>query len=337
MILHPGVLALLTGTAIVLVMVIHAAYTGTLILRRWDFSSSSEGQLALERKTYLISTLLNYGLAFQVLSTFLFIYTLDDVHTLFTGAMCATGSLNANPIGWYALLVKIAVLFLAGFWIVLNMIDQMAEDYPLIKLKYILLIGLLPFICLDFFLQFSYFTGLDPDIITSCCGSLFGGGEGTAASSLASLPVGRTMVAFYAIAFFFTGVAGFCLFSKSPLLRYILSGSAAAFLVMAIVAVISFVSIYVYELPSHHCPFDMVQQEYRFIGYPLYFFLFCGAFFGLLPGIFQPAKKIRNLAEPLDRIERKWLLFSLVFSLFFLLLVTWQILSSNLSYFSVFR
>jgi len=337
MILHPGILALLTGTAIVLAMVIHAAFTGILILLRWDFSSSSAGQLVLERKTYLISTLLNYGFAFQILSTFLFIYTLDDVHTLFTGAMCATGSLNANPIGWYALLIKIAVLFLAGFWIVLNMIDQMAEDYPLIKLKYILLIGLLPFIGLDFFLQFSYFTGLDPEIITSCCGSLFGGEEGTAASSLASLPVGRTMVAFYAIAFLFIGVAGFCLFSKSPLLRYILGGSAAAFLVMAVVAVISFVSIYIYELPSHHCPFDMVQLEYRFVGYPLYFFLFCGVFFGLLPGIFQLARRIPTLVAPLERIERKWLLFSLVFTISFLLLVTWLIISSNLSYFSVFQ
>ncbi len=139
MILHPGVLALLTGTGLVLIMVIYAAATGAFILHHWDFSSSSAGQLALERKTYLVSTLLNYGLAFQIFSTFLFVYTLDDVHTLFTGAMCATGSLNANPVGWFALLLKITAFFLAGLWIVLNMIDQMAEDYPFVKLKYALL------------------------------------------------------------------------------------------------------------------------------------------------------------------------------------------------------
>ena len=140
MILHPGILALLTGMVLVLAMVFYAAVTGVLILRRWDFSSSSAAQLALERKTYLVSTLLNYGLAFQILSTFLFLYTLDDIHTLFTGAMCATGSLNANPVGWYALLLKITVFFLAGLWIVLNMIDQMVEDYPFVKLKYSLLV-----------------------------------------------------------------------------------------------------------------------------------------------------------------------------------------------------
>lgn len=335
MILHPGIIALLTGTALVLAMVIHAAVIGAFILRRWDFTSSSAGQLALERKTYLVSTLLNYALAFQILSTFLFIYTLDDVHPLFIGAMCATGSLNANPVGWYALLVKITVFFLAGLWIVLNMIDQMVEDYPLIKLKYILLIGLLPFVVLDFFLQFSYFTGLDPEIITSCCGSLFGSGGGDVASSLATLPVGKTMVAFYTLALFYIGIMFLCLFSKKPLFRYIQSVTAAAFLIMAIIAVISFVSIYIYELPTHHCPFDMVQPEYGFIGYPLYLSLFCGVFFGLLPGVFQPAKRISNVAAPLERIERKWLLSSLVCTLCFLLLVSWQVVFSNLDNFFV--
>jgi hypothetical protein len=335
MILHPGVLALLTGTTIVLIMVLYAAVNGALILRRWDFTSSSAGQLGLERKTYLISTLLNYGLAFQVLSTFLFIYTLDDVHTLFTGAMCATGSLNANPVGWYGLVVKILVLFLAGFWIVLNMIDQMVEDYPLIRLKYSLLIVLLPFIALDFFLQMSYFTGLDPEIITSCCGALFGGGGGGAASGMASLPIAWTMTGFYLLGLLFITVTCLCLYSKNPFLRYLQSGAAASFLLMAIAAVISFVSIYIYELPTHHCPFDMVQPEYGFIGYPLYLCLFSGVFFGLLPGIFQPAKKRANLAAPLARTERKWLLSALIFTLLFLLLVTWQVIFSNLSNFSV--
>ena len=241
MILHPGILALFLGTALVLAMTTHAAVTGVFILRKWDFTSSSAGQLTLERKTYLVSTLLNYALAFQILSVFLFIYTLDDVHTLFTGAMCATGSLNANQIGWYALLIKVTVFFLAGLWIVLNMIDQMMEDYPLIKLKYILLIGLLPVIGLDFFLQFTYFTGLDPEIITSCCGSLFGGGGGEVASSLASLPVGKTIVVFYTLGLIFIGVMCLCLFFENSLFRYMQSGIAVAFLIMALIAIISFV------------------------------------------------------------------------------------------------
>ena len=336
MILHPGILALLAGTGLVLAMVIPAAIIGVLILWQWDFTNSSAGQLALERKTYLVSTLLNYALAFQILSTFLFIYTLDDIHTLFTGAMCATGSLNANPIGWYALLVKITVFFLAGFWIVLNMIDQMVEDYPLIKLKYILLLGLLPCIALDFFLQFTYFTGLNPEIITSCCGALFGGGAETAVSSLATLPPEKTMLGFYALALLYMALMILCLLFQNPFLRYSLSGAAVSFLIMSIVAIISFVSIYIYELPTHHCPFDIVQSGYGFIGYPLYLSLFCSVFLGVLPGMFQPAKKIQNIFVPLNRIEKKWLCFSLGSTFFFLILVSWQVVFSHLNNFSFF-
>ena len=114
---------------------------------------------------------MNYILGFQIFSALLFIYTADDIHQLFVGAMCVTGSLNANPVGWYALVSKIAVFFFSALWIAVNYLDQKAEDYPLVRLKYTLLIFLLPVIGLDLFLQTYYFLGLHPDIITSCCGS----------------------------------------------------------------------------------------------------------------------------------------------------------------------
>ena len=136
MILHPGILALIIGSTIVFLMMLYASVEGIRILRGWDFQSSSEHQLNLERKTYLISSIIKYALGFEVLSTLLFIYTVDDIHTLFVGAMCATGSLNANPIGWYALYSKIFVFFSASLWIMLNNIDQKAEDFPLIRPKY---------------------------------------------------------------------------------------------------------------------------------------------------------------------------------------------------------
>ena len=143
------------------------------MIQRWDFQSSSAYQLSLERKTYLISTLMNYVLGFQIISALLFIYTVDDIHKLFVGAMCATGSLNANPVGWLALLSKITVCFVAGFWLVLNYLDQKAEDYPLVRLKYSLLLFCCPLLFLILFSSSNIFLGLDPDIITSCCGSLF--------------------------------------------------------------------------------------------------------------------------------------------------------------------
>ncbi|KJU86192.1 hypothetical protein MBAV_001614, partial [Candidatus Magnetobacterium bavaricum] len=76
-------------------MSLYASLLAFTLLRRWDINSSSEAQLHLERRTYLISTLMSYVMLYEVLSMFLYIYTLDSIHMVFVGAMCATGSLNA--------------------------------------------------------------------------------------------------------------------------------------------------------------------------------------------------------------------------------------------------
>jgi hypothetical protein len=330
---HPGILALVSGSAIVVLMMLYAAALGGKVILRWDFQSSSASQLALERKTYLISTIMNYVLGFQIVSALLFIYTVDDIYRLFVGAMCATGSLNANPVGWPALLSKITVCFVAGLWLVLNYLDQKAEDYPLVRLKYSLLMILLPIIILDSFLQFYYFLGLDPDIITSCCGSLFSDSGTGVASSLAGLPVLPAMIVFYGVFTFVFIVSFLCLISKKGYLRYLLSALNAAFLFVALASVVSFISMYIYELPTHHCPFDIMQREYGFIGYPLYISLFCGVFFGLLPGIFHMVKRILSLQKTVHELERTWIVFSLGSNAVFFFLANYRVLTSNLTYF----
>ena len=96
MIFSPAILALFVGSLITTGLLLAAAFFGVQILRFWDLNSGSELQLKLERQTYLISTFVAYAFAFELLSLFLFIYTVDHLHTFFVGAMCAAGSLNAN-------------------------------------------------------------------------------------------------------------------------------------------------------------------------------------------------------------------------------------------------
>jgi len=208
-ILHPGILALIVGSSIVLAMMLYAGWIGVRVLRRWDFDSSSAEQLTLERETYLGSTLAISALGFQIVSALLFLFTVDDIHELFVGAMCATGSLNANPIGWTALAVKVLVLIVSPIWIVVDSLDRRAGDFPIIKLKFLALLLFVPLMAADLVLQIRYFTGLDPQIITSCCGALFNESGSTLASEVASLPVRPMLVAFYLVAALFlaTGVA----------------------------------------------------------------------------------------------------------------------------------
>lgn len=326
MILHPGILALTCGTGLVLLMMLYASGLAIKILFRWDFSSSSEEQLILERKNYLVSTIVNYALGFELFSLFLFIFTLDEIHPLLVGAMCATGSLNANSIGWYALVVKIIIFFLAALWITFNHLDGKADDFPLVKPKFLWLLLLTPLIGLDLYLQTGFFLGLRPEIITSCCGSLFSSNGNGIAADLAGLPIKPMMAIFYGASLLFLISALSCLRWNAAPFRYIFSAMAALFFPLSITAIVSFISLYIYELPTHHCPFDILQKNYNFIGYPLYFCLFGGTLFGLAPGLFQTVKKIPSLTQEMNKIEKKWIFLAILFTALFLLITTWPVI-----------
>jgi hypothetical protein len=58
MILNPAILALVAGSAATALMIAGASVFGLQIIRGWDLSSGSERQLRLEKKTYLISTVM---------------------------------------------------------------------------------------------------------------------------------------------------------------------------------------------------------------------------------------------------------------------------------------
>jgi len=61
----PGIIALFISSLLISGMMLYASVAGALILRYWDINSGSETQLWLERKTYLISTIVGYALVFQ--------------------------------------------------------------------------------------------------------------------------------------------------------------------------------------------------------------------------------------------------------------------------------
>jgi hypothetical protein len=330
-ILHPGILALLVGASIVLAMVLYACSIGVRILRRWDIGSSSEEQLALERKTYLVSALASTALGFQVASLLLFLYTVDDIHGLFVGAMCATGSLNAAPWGWAVLGVKSVVLFLSLIWITLSRLDQRAGSFPIVRGKYKGLLVLAPLVTADLVLQIAYFTGLDPQVITSCCGALFSDSESTLASELAGLPVRPMIWAFYLGIVSFLAIGLVCLLRPSRLVRYALSATSVVLLFVSGASIVSFLSLYIYELPTHHCPFDMIQKQYSFIGYPIYLSLFAAVYFGLLPGLFHPLRKIPSLANTIAAAEAEWLILGLSSALVFAAIASWPVLFGELT------
>ena len=327
MILHPSIMALFVSSLLISMMTLYAACYGVLILRRWDIASGSELQLALERRTYLISTIVSYFLAFQLVSLFLFIQTADSICHLFVGAMCAVGTLTVNGFGYPTLILKIVTFILAGLWLILNYADNQGYDYPLIRAKYLLLLIMAPFILSETVVQTVYFLGLKPDIITSCCGSLFSQGARGVASEVLAMPSLPAEILFYS-SVLATTTAGMRLFlnGRGGYLFAVISG--LTFLV-TIISIISFISLYFYEMPSHHCPFCILQKEYGYVGYPMYVLVLSGAVTGLGVGLLQPFRTKESLETIIPALQRKLATVSVASYLFFTIMVTWQILFSS--------
>lgn len=328
MIVNPAVIALVGGAAMGAVLVGAAAWQGAVVLRHWDLHSGSERQLELERRTYLVSTLLGYALAFEILSLFLFVFTADALAPQFTGAMCAAGSLKVSPWGYPVLLLKLGNAVLAGLWLILDHADSKGYDYPLIRVKYALLLVLAAPVLLEAGLQAAYFADLRPEVITSCCGSLFGEGGKGVGSDLASLPPAASGVALFASLGAAIGAA--LLFRLSGRGAAVTGLLSAAALPVALAAVVSFVSPYVYELPTHHCPFCLLQREYDHLGYPLYAALLAGVVAGAGVGLLAPFRRIPSLAEAIPALQRRLAGAAVALLGIFALLVTWKVLGSGL-------
>jgi hypothetical protein len=324
----PAIIALFAGSLITAGLLVAAAFYGLQILRHWDLRSGSELQLKLERQTYLISTLVAYAFAFELISLFLFIYTADSLHGYFVGAMCAAGSLNANQWGYPVILLRIVNFLLAGLWLIVNYTDNRGYDYPLIKMKYVLLLIIAPLILGETVVQANYFFGLDPEVITSCCGALFSAKASNVAADIIGFPQRFMEIAFFAtmllllvlgIFYYRTGKAGY-VFALTALLAFFISGAAF----------ISFISLYFYELPTHHCPFCVLQQEYGCIGYPLFLALLGGAQAGMGVGILTPYYETGSLKEILPAIQKKLVAISLTCYAMFTIIIIYKIIFSNL-------
>lgn len=328
MILNPSILALILPSLLLTLLVGYAFLISIRISEQWDITSGSELQLSLERRTYLISTIMNMALTVQLMSLFMFIFTADWLHTQLSGAMCAAGSLSANRFGYPVLLLKIGNFLLCGVWLVINHVDSRGYDYPLIKPKYAFLQVLAPMILLETLLQSAYFLNLRSNVLTTCCGSQFGPGGNSITAAFVSLPPVPAVFLFYgAMAAALASGIMFLTVRKGAVIFGILTAAA---LPVGIISLVSFISPYYYELPTHHCPFCILQGEYHYIGYPLYLTLFGGSVAGISCGalaLFRGAESLRTIVPS---VQKRLAAVSVVLYVVFILLVSWQLVFSSL-------
>lgn len=328
MLFHPAIIALLLASSASALLVLSSAAFGLKVVRHWDIASGSERQLALERRTYLISTLLSLVFAAQLASLLLFVFNADRMAVLFVGAMCGVGTLNVNAFGFPALALKILVFFLASSWLMLNYVDNRGYDYPLVRIKYRFLLFIAPVILVAALTELLYFLGLKADVITSCCGSLFSASGKSLVSEMSSLPPLPSLLVFY-------GTLGVTLLGGVHFFwrqrgGYLFAGLSVLAFLVAIAAIISFLSLYIYEHPNHHCPLCILKEDYNYFGYGLYIPLFGATAAGLGVGVIRPFARIPSIAPTVHTVSRRFTLSALALFALFALLATWAILHSNL-------
>ncbi len=249
------------------------------ILRYWNFDATTVLQYALEKKNYLINTILYFTIVCKIILFIFFVKSLDALAEIVPGAMCCAGVVGSNNYGNVLLLLKILIIFGFGIWIIINKLDLSFVSFPYLKQKYYLFSFLFACVILEAILEILYFVNIPLTVPVFCCSTVF---------EAPKLPFGYTQTMLVMIFY--------SLFSAILVLNYLKHAMTSftcnlLFLFAAYYAITYFFGIYVYELPNHKCPYCMLQKEYFFIGYFIWGSLFLGVFFGISPFLLEVLTK----------------------------------------------
>jgi len=254
-----------------LYLLLFVAFLVTLgLLKKWNFDAYTAEQFKLENRSYLVMSILFFVILLKVLLLPYFVYTIDTLSNLVPGAMCGAGVIKANEYGNPLLILKIITLFLSGVWLSINSADLKEKSYPYLKLKSWFFVAIFLFLSAEFILDILYFTHIETSSPVTCCSIIFGQAGGNN-----GLPFGldttKLLILFYLLYF----LVVLTTFSGQVWLSVL---SSLFFGVIAYYSVVYFFGTYIYELPTHQCPFCMLQGYYYYVGYLIWGVLLLGIF-----------------------------------------------------------
>ena len=250
-----------------------AFYFSLSIIKNWDFNKTTNKQYKLEKTSYLVILIISFTLIVKIVLFPYFAYSLDNLSNIVPGAMCAAGIVGANEFGQINLTLKILILFFIGVWLIINSLDLKEKTYPFTKKKYFLYIFIFILSIVELFLDFSFLENISTKEPVMCCSVIFGVNN-TGSKIPFDLSISNLLIVFYLLYILTTILS----LQKSSFLNLIIN---FMFLYIGYYAVTYFFSTYIYQLPTHQCPFCMLQKEYYFVGYFIWSTLFLGTFFGI--------------------------------------------------------
>ena len=271
--LNNAVIVYLLSESILYLLLLVAAIVTVGLVRKWDFDAFTATQFALENRSYLVMTIILFAMILKMALLPYFVYTIDALCELVPGAMCGAGVIKANAYGNPLLALKIVTLFLSGLWLTVNTLDLKAKNYPYLKYKswfFLLLFGLFT---LEMVLDILYFTHIETAKPVTCCSVIFGQNEG-----LNPLPLGLDIPKLLWLFYLLYTLIVLTLLAGVSVMVIV---SSLLFIAVGYYAVVYFFGTYIYQLPTHKCPFCMLQDHYYYVGYAVWGLLLLGSFFAI--------------------------------------------------------
>jgi len=282
-----------------LAVVVPAAVVGSRVARAWRAHSGLEERHELEKRVYLVITLMAVGLSLRLALVPLWFLTLSSLVSHVPGAMCVAGvHLLDSPWSWVATALKIAVPLAYGYWLVLNALDRGIARQPLMRLKLLLLAPLAVLVLVESILDLHFLASVEPRSV-SCCMSLFDmPGPGLVKAISAGNPLWAWVFAGSGVAAL--GHAYLVAHRPSVARRILLTVAASATVVTFPVALHASLSPTLLHAPFHHCVFCVMQASLDVqVSIAL---VICGAWTALVAGILPSRVQKRAYRTTLMRL-----------------------------------
>ena len=254
-----------------------AFYQSIILLKNYDSNVASANQYKLEKKSYLLITIISVSIIIKFLLLPFFVHTLDVLSSIVPGAMCGAGVIQANEFGEISLVVKITVVMLSLLWITLNSYDEKTLSQPYFKMKLYFFIVIYILIVLELFLEVSFFTNISTESPVLCCSAIYV--DDTKSPLPFNLSTINLLLLFYSLYILILFLA---YFRK----RYLLAPLSLFYAYISYYVIVYFLGTYIYQLPTHKCPFCMLQSDYYFIGYAIFASLFLATFYAISASLF---------------------------------------------------
>lgn len=333
MLLNSWSIALVICSVASLFLGIAAFPTAMKVVLSYKPGDDSSKQIDLEQKTWLAALLIEYAMWLQLFSLLLLIFAADHFSGILKGAMCAAGAFTANDYGFSLLNLRICCCYIFGAWILIHKLDIRSEFASLTRLKFSVLLLILPLLILDSGLLVFYLLRLEPDIITSCCGVVFGQSSTDGMNLFGPTSKKSVLTIFYVFAiilWWWSFVKGKTVKVQKGFLRLIpLAGILfwVSFIALSLFTITTVFSSYIYAMPSHRCPFDILKSEYNFIGYPIYFSLFMATFMGIANNLCDLLIRYPGMEEVVRIFQIRGRRLVLCFLPIFLLIVSSKLIT----------